>query len=134
MSSFNFNPAGVVAALSSAGGLAGWRNLGERIAAEARRTAPVSDRPGQHLRDHIESRPTLSAAGPVVYVGSSLPQSAYVNKGTRAHGIDPVNARVLAFTTRGGQMVFAAHVNHPGTKPNGYILAAARRVLQGARP
>lgn len=36
--------------------------------------------------------------------------------GTRAHGIDPVQAKMLRFTPQGAtNTVFAKHVNHPGT-------------------
>lgn len=36
--------------------------------------------------------------------------------GTRPHDIYPVRARALRFVTRGGGVVYAQHVSHPGTR------------------
>jgi len=72
-----------------------------------------------------------------VTVYTTDPIYGYVNYGTRPHPIYPRNARVLAFPSAftpktrpnvigsgpggsGGPTVFAAHVNHPGTKPRNF--------------
>lgn len=46
--------------------------------------------------------------------------SLFVHEGTAPHDIYPQNASVLAFEIH-GQTVFAAHVHHPGTKPNRFL-------------
>lgn len=69
----------------------------------------------------------------------------FVEFGTRPHPIFPVNARVLAwqkggigkyvtagsgrryYKTAKGTMVFAAHVNHPGTKPHPFMSKIAKK-------
>lgn len=48
--------------------------------------------------------------------GANVDYTQFVEEGTAAHLIVPVNARVLAFTPRGGSgVVFARRVQHPGT-------------------
>lgn len=37
--------------------------------------------------------------------------------GSKRHDIYPVNAEFLAFRGSGGEMVYATHVDHPGTRP-----------------
>lgn len=44
--------------------------------------------------------------------------AAFVARGTRPHVIRPRVKKVLRFVGRGGAIVFAASVNHPGTKPD----------------
>lgn len=57
------------------------------------------------------------------------PIAAYVTRGTRPHPIDAVNAQFLHFIGRDGGDVFTKHVDHPGTAPNPFHIAAweARR-------
>lgn len=43
--------------------------------------------------------------------------------GTRPRTITPVRAKMLAFSV-GGSMVFARSVNHPGTKPQPFLVPA----------
>ena len=45
--------------------------------------------------------------------------------------IYPVNASCLAFFA-GGRMVFAAYVNHPGTKPQPFVRYAAEEARRRA--
>jgi hypothetical protein len=52
------------------------------------------------------------------------PYAVFVEKGTAAHEIRPVNASVLAFEAA-GKMIFTAIVRHPGTKPNPFMERAA---------
>ena len=62
-----------------------------------------------------------------VTIGPNLtqaPYAGYVEFGTRPHEIRPKSAGgVLAFTV-GGQKVFAKRVQHPGTKPQPYVMPA----------
>lgn len=48
-------------------------------------------------------------------VASSSPVAAFLDKGTRAHTIEPKNAKALRFRAN-GSIRFAKRVHHPGTK------------------
>ena len=64
--------------------------------------------------------------GDTLTVGSKDPRGpigAYVTRGTSWHPIDPVNGEFLHFFV-GGDEVFARHVDHPGTQPNPFHIAA----------
>ena len=96
----------------------------------------------QHLRDTIAKRFVRDSTGAAVYVGDlddSVPHARYHHDGTNPHTIRPVRARMLRFTVAGGAVVFAHVVNHPGTRPNPYLVDAARaagldvRGLNGGR-
>lgn len=54
-------------------------------------------------------------------VGSDLAYAESEDKGTPPHVIRPKNARVLRWTNKQGEVVYALHVNHPGTNPNHYL-------------
>lgn len=60
--------------------------------------------------------------------GSPEPYTPYIVGGTRPHTIVPRNARVLHFRA-GGADVFAARVNHPGTRPNDFAHRAVVPLL-----
>lgn len=47
-----------------------------------------------------------------------------VHQGTPPHRIEPVNARALRFEI-GGEVVFSAYVNHPGTRPRPFLAEGA---------
>ena len=64
-------------------------------------------------------------------VGPADPKAVFVEYGTRPHVIYPVNASCLAFFA-GGRMVFAAYVNHPGTKPQPFVRYAAEEAQRRA--
>jgi len=56
----------------------------------------------------------------------------YVREGTDPHEIRPRNAKALRFEIA-GEVIFAAKVNHPGTKPNPYhkrVMARMRGQVQ----
>lgn len=76
-------------------------------------------------------------------VGTELQYGLYVSSGTKPHDIFPKNKKALAWPAAGvpvratgkvrvgaarslgaGAYVFAAHVHHPGTKPNPYVTVA----------
>jgi hypothetical protein len=72
---------------------------------------------------------------PRILIGSTLTRGdtrvsalGLILDGTSAHPIDPVNAKALRFTS-GGTVVFAAHVEHPGTKKNEFVQRAIRSVI-----
>ena len=52
---------------------------------------------------------------------SKCPYAKFVYMGTKAHKIGTKNKKSLRFYT-GGSFVFRNNVNHPGTKPNPYLL------------
>ena len=64
-------------------------------------------------------------------VGPTDPKAVFVEYGTMPHVIYPVNASCLAFFA-GGRMVFAAYVNHPGTKPQPFVRYAAEEAQRRA--
>lgn len=60
----------------------------------------------------------------VISTDNRGPIATYVIRGTRAHPIDPVNARMLHWVDAGGGDVFAGHVDHPGTVANPFQIRA----------
>ena len=79
----------------------------------------------------------------IVYVNA--PYAAAVEFGSKPHVIVPKKARVLAWPssegsrrlsgrarkgTTSGDMTFAAKVNHPGTKPQPFVVPAAEDALR----
>jgi len=64
-------------------------------------------------------------------VGPADPKAVFVEYGTMPHVIYPVNASCLAFFA-GGRMVFAAYVNHPGTRPQPFVRYAAEEAVRSA--
>jgi hypothetical protein len=75
-------------------------------------------------------------------VEATAPYAAYVELGTRPHVIKPRRKSVLSWTegkrlsgrartgAAAGQRFFAKRVNHPGTKPQPYLVPAARWALE----
>jgi hypothetical protein len=64
----------------------------------------------------------------------------YVHEGTKPHDIRPRKAKVLAFPAagsgtlsgrvkKGGRVIFAKRVRHPGTKANPFMLRGARKAI-----
>ncbi len=74
----------------------------------------------------IESRRTLTLRT-IYTIGSDVHYAPYVNDGTRPHKIRPRTKKALKFRV-GGKTVFAAAVNHPGTRPNPFLDRALREV------
>lgn len=75
----------------------------------------VNIRTGQYLGS-IHSTIREGATGPEMTVTADAGHAIYLEEGTRSHVIRPRNARVLRFNV-GPQVVYTAHVNHPGTPP-----------------
>jgi hypothetical protein len=64
--------------------------------------------------------------GPVGTITSTHPATIYVVNGTRPHIIRPRRpGGVLRFEI-GGRVVYARYVQHPGTRPNGFLIEALR--------
>ena len=98
------------------------RRTADLAETEMRRRAPV--RTGE-LRRSIKKRidvPNLSAE-----IGPGVKYAIFVEMGTRPHVIRPVRARALRFEV-GGEVVFAAYVHHPGTKPQPFVRGTAEEV------
>ena len=73
------------------------------------------------LRASIHMRHFVDPRGQYVQVGSDLNYALMHHDGTLPHKILPKNGTYLVFTSR-GRLVKALSVNHPGTKPNRYLL------------
>lgn len=84
----------------------------------------------QHLRDALIVRIASDEKGVVALVGVELPHAEVHHQGSQPHVIRPRNVTVLRFPSSpgGASFVFAREVNHPGTKPNPYLVDAAREL------
>jgi hypothetical protein len=92
----------------------------ERVAYHARLLAPGS------MKTKIRTV-TLGGPAPIGLVVSDHPASLFVLHGTKPHKIQAKPGKVLAFTPKGGgSMIFRPSVQHPGTKPNNFLLKALR--------
>lgn len=60
-------------------------------------------------------------------IGPRAPYAIYVEFGTRPHEIRPIHARALRFEAE-GHIIFAAWVQHPGTRPQPFIREAAENL------
>jgi hypothetical protein len=95
------------------------RNLTLRTAMFAAQAAPG------HMKQAIRPIIKGSKANPVGIVMVDHPAASYVLNGTRPHPIYPRRpGGVLRFTLGGGRVVFARHVEHPGTRPNNFLWRA----------
>lgn len=73
---------------------------------------------------NMESAPAFQAAGRLV---NDTDYALAVQNGTPPHVIRPQSPDgVLRFET-GGQVVYATHVNHPGTRPQPFMSQGARQ-------
>lgn len=68
-------------------------------------------------------RPIVSGTknAPFGIVMVDHPAAGFVLNGTKAHPIFPSRKKVLRFTV-GGKVVYAKRVDHPGTKPNNFLM------------
>lgn len=81
------------------------------------------------LRGSITHRKSYGLSGMAVEFGSDVPYAGYVAGGTPAHIIRARNVRALRFQARSGSIVYAASVNHPGTRPNAFTERGIERIL-----
>lgn len=108
-------------------------NLGRQAAGIARRLAPRSDGPGPHLADNIDSKLVPSGRkGYDVQLTAAVPWALYVHRGTRPHRIDG-NPLLSFYWPKAGKQMVRPFVNHPGTRPNRFLLDAVRQVGLDAR-
>jgi hypothetical protein len=103
---------------------------GERVAAEQRRTAPVSPdgshgRPPGYMRDHISSELHRDSVGLYVDIGTDArtpdghPYPLDVELGARPHVIESHGDYPLRNPKTG--QVFGRRVNHPGNDPQPFL-------------
>lgn len=98
---------------------------GERVKIRARSYAP---RVTGNLADHIVKRLVHLNGGPAVIVGpQGVSYAKWVHEGTQPHVIYARRApRLVFFWPKVGRVVAFPKVNHPGTKPNRFLLRALR--------
>jgi acetyl-CoA carboxylase alpha subunit len=98
---------------------------GEKVKQEARRLVGVKT---GNLRDHILKRVTEVNGEPVVIVGvDKVPYALWHHEGTVPHPIVARKAPLLVFfSEKHGKLIFTKSVNHPGTKPNRFLVNALR--------
>lgn len=102
------------------------RSLRRRVARVQRAAETLA--PGSMGRG-IRSSIRYEADGPVGTVTSTHLATIYVVNGTRPHIIRPRRPNgVLRFTVN-GRVVYAKYVNHPGTRPNRFMIEALREAL-----
>ncbi len=90
-------------------------------AQEAKDTAKFKDRTGK-LRASIQANPTGPMTAEIV---ADAPYASWVNDGTEPHAI-VAHGRALRFEV-GGDILFRASVQHPGTQPDGFMERAAAK-------
>lgn len=112
-----------------------------QLSAIAEAKAKVPRKTG-HLARSIVPGPV---DGDSARIEARTPYAAAVEFGSRPHEIKPKRASVLAWPgspsarrltgkarvgTKSSDMVFAAKVNHPGTKPQPFLIPAAKAALK----
>ena len=95
----------------------------ERVQTAAERLAPGS------MGDGIRTRIDYRSDGPVGVITSTHPATLFVVNGTRPHIIRPRRPNGALRFTIGGRVVYAKFVNHPGTRPNSFMIEALREAL-----
>lgn len=108
------------------------RVAGPMVKKALREKAPVGQgnaaagrKPGAFQNSFSYRSQMTSAGALLITFRSSDPVAPFIIRGTRPHVIVPRTARVLHFRTASGP-VFAARVNHPGTRANFF---ASRAIL-----
>lgn len=108
------------------------RRKTEAVLKRAQELCPVGTGPtAGRMRDSLYT--TYTEDPPVGYVLCPDPAYIFVAGGTRPHPIDPVNGQFLVFP-KDGQIVFATHVDHPGTTANPFLTKALREVIGSGVP
>jgi hypothetical protein len=133
MDNYKLNERNIQNILSNKNGMVG-RDLvrrGRNVKKAAKRFVGVDTKALQKsIYSEVKFGPT--AKGVVLYaqVGSSVTRPGETrsyaldhHNGTRRHIIRAKPGKVLAFPSK-GRMVFATQVNHPGTRPNLYLVKA----------
>lgn len=109
---------------------------GELVKREAQRTAPVyaGDTTGRKrapgtLRDSIVKRVVSEGGNVVVQVGTEDPVGLWTHEGTEPHLIEG-NPLLVFYWPKAGKVVALRRVNHPGTRPNRWLVESLS-VLRG---
>lgn len=103
-------------------------NTGRQVAGAARRLAPRGSGPGPHLADNISSALVPTPTGLGVRIVADVPHAIYVHRGTKPHDIGSpvlINAGVWRYI---GPSPAGRGKQHPGTKPNRFLLRALEAV------
>ncbi|WP_280420641.1 HK97 gp10 family phage protein [Nocardia carnea] len=95
-------------------------DLGRRIIINAR--GRINSRTGE-LERSLGYRTTRQGSRVRLTVFATAPHAKWVHDGTRPHVILPRRAKALKFQA-GGRTVFAARVNHPGTRGTRFLAKA----------
>lgn len=106
------------------------RDKAGKIAGVARQIVPVKT---GRLRASIAVQQSHDIKGRFTSgyeVSASAPYAAFVHEGTRPHVIE--GNPLLVFQI-GSTTVFTRRVNHPGTRPNPFLLRATQTVFAGTR-
>lgn len=108
--------------------------IGEAVKVEAQRRVgvyrippqgPIRQRKPGTLRDSIVKRITSRDGLPVVQVGSEDPIALIHHEGTQPHVILPRRgSRLVFWSDQSNRLVFAKQINHPGTRPNRFLVDA----------
>jgi hypothetical protein len=113
---------------SDGGDVAGHiRHLGEDVVVLA--MTKVGKRTGRLLKSIRMRKDSNIVGGYAVLVGSDVNYAWVHHSGSRPHVIRAKGNGMLRFRGRNG-VVFARSVNHPGTRPNQYLVDSLRAVVR----
>lgn len=96
--------------------------VAEKVKEKAIEFCPKKTR---NLSQHIVKRFRSHHGETQVLVGfENVPYGIWVHEGANPHTIVPKKGQYLVFQGRDGSTVFARSVNHPGNKPNRFLVRA----------
>lgn len=99
-------------------------SLASAIAAVAKGLAP-------RVTGNLAGSINTKRVGPSLWeVIADVPYALMVNQGTPPHVIIPKSGKVLKFPSKSGTIVYTQKVNHPGTKPNPFMVKAMESVVR----
>ncbi len=108
--------------------------LAQRVTELLKAVAPVNKNPGEgvtpgRFRDSLNGRAEGYGDGLLVTVYADDPKAPFVIHDTAPHPIEPhLPPWALRFTVQGGAVVFAKHVDHPGTTGQEFWLKAEEEI------
>lgn len=106
----------------------------KRVYERVKQTTPVAPSNPLYTGGTLKRKTIYQIAqdrgGPFGRVVANTRYAMYVARGTRPHIIRARRAKALRFYWR-GKVQFRRSVRHPGTKPNGYLVAALKAVRRG---
>lgn len=85
------------------------------------------------LQSATKTRIVRTSGGKLVRISNAKKYASAIDGGARPHVIVPKRGKFLRFRGRGGNMVFARRVNHPGNRPYKFLYRAtnaAGRVME----